>query len=201
MLTTQPRILSADDLLHTIQQRRSVPIKEIDPNQPVEKAHLDLMLEAANWAPSHGQTEPWRFSVFTGEGRRVLADAFVATYRTITPPEKRDPNGENVQVQRAFTAPAWISLGMRLSGAMPEWEETSAVSMAVQNLHLMACALGYVGKWGSGILSRHELIAETIGIQAPDKLLGLFYIGKPAKPVEPGKRKPIQDKVKWVTGP
>ena len=200
MSIQEPRILSAEALLETLKQRRSIPIKDINPNETVAPAHIEMMLEAANWAPSHGQTEPWRFSVFTGEGRRVLADAFVATYRAITPPEKLDVAGEAVQTQRAFTAPVWISLGMRLSGAMPEWEESAAVSMAVQNLHLMVCALGYIGKWGSGILSRHDLIANAVGIAPPDKLLGLFYIGKAARPPEPGKRKPIQDKVKWVTG-
>jgi len=196
----EPRLMTAEDLLYTLQQRRSIPIKDIAPNEDVAAHHLELMLEAANWAPSHGQTEPWRFTVFTGTGRAVLADAFVATYRAITPPEKLDAAGEAVQTQRAFTAPAWISLGMRLSGAMPEWEEMAAVSMAVQNLHLMVCALGYIGKWGSGILSRHDLIASAVGIEPPDKLLGLFYVGKAAKAPAPGTRKPIQDKVKWVTG-
>lgn len=33
--------------------------------------------------------------------------------------------------------------------AMPEWEETAAVSCAVQNMWLMATALGLAGYWTS----------------------------------------------------
>ena len=34
--------------------------------QLVPRAVVDKCLEAANWAPTHGKTEPWRFVVFQG---------------------------------------------------------------------------------------------------------------------------------------
>src|ERR1051326_6502439 len=47
----------------------------------IERGVIERVLEAANWAPSHGQTEPWRFIVFEGEARRALAEAVVETMR------------------------------------------------------------------------------------------------------------------------
>src|SRR5262245_47302886 len=69
-------------LVEAIRARRSIPLKQISP-EPIDLDSIALMLEAANWAPSHGQTEPWRFSVFAGEGRHGLSAAFGAAYRQI----------------------------------------------------------------------------------------------------------------------
>ena len=51
-----------------ILNRRSMGLSRLKPD-PVDHALIEQMLEAANWAPSHGDTEPWRFTVFAGEGR------------------------------------------------------------------------------------------------------------------------------------
>ena len=81
---------------------------------------------------------------------------------------------------------------------MPEWEEISAVAIAVHNMQLMACSLGLGGKWVSGATSRHPLVAEFVGLQPPARLLGFLYVGKPARAWPAGKRRPIVDKVQWV---
>ncbi len=56
-----------------IRQRRSVKPTFMDPEKPVDATLLDTLLENANWAPTHGLTEPWRFTVFTGSARQKLA--------------------------------------------------------------------------------------------------------------------------------
>ena len=35
-------------------------------DQILRKSELDTILEAANWAPTHNKTEPWRYVVFQG---------------------------------------------------------------------------------------------------------------------------------------
>ena len=62
------------DTLSAIRERRTVDLPLLSPD-PIDDQTLDTLLEAANWAPNHGRTEPWRFAVFTGEGRLKLADA------------------------------------------------------------------------------------------------------------------------------
>ena len=46
-----------------IKKRRSVfPAQYSD--EPIAQADIEKVLEAANWAPTHRYTEPWRFKVF-----------------------------------------------------------------------------------------------------------------------------------------
>lgn len=195
----------ARDLLRALQRRRSFGIKELLPD-PVPRADLERMLEAANWSPSHGKTEPWRFAVFTGDARLQLGERFAEAYRLVTAPDKRDAAAERSQRDRATIAPAWISIGMtpatNLDGSpkMPEWEEMIATGIAAQHLHLMASALGYAAKWTSGEPARHPIVAELCGLPPTSKLLGFYYVGKPSTAWPAGTRKPIADKVRWMNG-
>ena len=190
---------SVPSLLSALQHRRSFALKELTA-APIERSHIELMLEAANWAPSHGQTEPWRFSIFMGAGRTALGAAFAEAYRQITPPDKFDLNGQKAQSDRAGQASVWISLGVtpHPTANMPDWEEMSAVVAAVHNMHLIGSALGLACKWTSGAVVRHESVARFLGLQPPSQLLGFLYVGQPAIAWPQGKRRPIADKVNWV---
>lgn len=190
--------MQPEHLLDFLRRRRSIGLKEMAP-EPIDPLHLEMMLEAANWAPSHGQTEPWRFTVFTGEGRRKLADAFGEAYCQLTPPDKFDPRGYQAQWDRAWQASAWISLGMVTDGKMPEWEEMAAVTIAAHHIQLMACSLGLACKWTSGAVAIHPYVAEMLGLVPPARLLGFLYVGKPLLAPPAGLRRPLVEKVKWVT--
>lgn len=191
-------------LLNLIRTRRSFSLKQLSPD-PIDLDAVQLMLQAANWAPSHGHTEPWRFTVFAGDGRRGLSDAFGRAYRQIAG-EKTELNAEQAQRDRVWLAPVWISVGMepgmndRGEPRWPEWEEMIAVGSAVQNMLVVAASLGLGAKWTSGEVSRHPLVAEFIGLQPPAKLLGFIYTGRPAIPWYDGKRRPLEEKVRWITG-
>ncbi|MGA0408414.1 MAG: nitroreductase family protein, partial [Limisphaerales bacterium] len=68
-----------------IRSRRSIKPNLMDPDKPVDPMLLDTLLENANWAPTHGLTEPWRFTVFTGTARRKLAGFLQGLYQVLTP--------------------------------------------------------------------------------------------------------------------
>jgi len=36
-------------------------------DNPVSDIELETLLEAANWAPTHQKTEPWRYVVVSGQ--------------------------------------------------------------------------------------------------------------------------------------
>ena len=38
------------------------------------RQEVEQLLEAANWAPTHGRTEPWRFVVLGQEAQTALID-------------------------------------------------------------------------------------------------------------------------------
>lgn len=178
-------------LLAAIRHRRSMGLSRLKPDA-VDPRLIEQMLEAANWAPSHGDTEPWRFTVFMGEGRERLADLFEAA------------DGQAGARKRAFAAPVWISIGMapalREDGSllMTEDEELMAVACAVQNLHLMASALGLAGMWHSKGSSIHPAVARGLGLESPARLLGFFMLGWPATEWLTSTRRPLSEKVWWV---
>ena len=56
---------SPEETLHLIKSRRSVMPKDFN-GESVTRAEVEQLLEAANWAPTHGRTEPWRYVVIQG---------------------------------------------------------------------------------------------------------------------------------------
>lgn len=189
-------------LIDAIQMRRSFSLAEVSP-EPIDLAPVRAMLEAANWAPSHGQTEPWRFSVFAGEGRNALSNAFGEAYRAMTPPERYSEAGETSQRKRVWQAPVWISLEMvpatneKGGLRMPEWEELIATGSAAYIAHLVGAAHGLACKWTSGAVVTHERVAQFLGLEPPARLLGFLYVGRPAIAWPEGKRSSIDSKIRW----
>lgn len=199
VVTIRAMNAQAQVLLELIRTRRSYALPALRPD-PIPQEHVRLMLEAANWSPSHGLTEPWRFTVFAGEQRAALGERFAEAYRLLTPLEKYDPAAEEAQRRRPLGASVWISIGMLRTGQdkMPEWEDLASVAIAVQHIHLVAHSLGYAGKWVSGEIVRHDCVRDFVGLTPPSKLLGFFFLGWPADGVSPpAQRSPIEDKVSW----
>jgi len=185
-------------LLDAIRNRRSFSLKEVSP-EPIDLALVAQILEAANWAPSHGKTEPWRFVVYSGPARATIGAAFGQAYRLLNPGDRYNPGAEDSQRERVWKAPVWIALGMEPDPKRPEWEELVAFGSAVQNAHLMASALGLASKWTSGSCATHPHVAGVVGFAPGVQLFGFFYVGRPAVPWPDGARRPLADKVRWVS--
>ncbi|WP_291430333.1 nitroreductase [Deinococcus sp.] len=183
-------------VLDVIRARRTVDIGLLKPD-PVPHEVVGTILEAGTWAPNHGRTEPWRFTVFTGEGRARLAEVFAQAYAAGSAPDREDGAALEAQRARAWRAPLWISLELHMPAKpnMPEWEEQAALACAAQNMWLAATAFGLAGKWVSGPVMVSPVAAELLG--AP-KLLGLLFLGYPAGQVPAGSRAPLSEKVTWV---
>lgn len=185
-------VSNSEHLYGAILHRRSMGLSRLKPD-PVDHALIEQMLTAANWAPSHGDTQPWHFTVFAGEGRAQLAQLFEGAMN--------EPDSAR---KRAFAAPVWIAIGLvpgrKSDGSlqMTIEEELMAVACAVQNLHLMACALGLAGMWHSKGPSVHPEVARGLGLEAPDRLLGFFMCGWPAGEWLTSTRRPLEEKVRWV---
>lgn len=194
---------AVDTLREVIASRRSLGLARLK-EDAIDPQIIRQALESANWAPSNGDTEPWRFTVFTGESRKELGEVFAEAYR-----QEAESDGDYRQetfqamLERGTDAPCWIAIGMepgrRPDGSlsMSEDEECMAVACAVQNLHLVFTAHGLVGMWHSKGASVHTHTAATLGLQAPSKLLGFFWAGYPKIDWPEGERGAWEDKVVW----
>jgi nitroreductase len=192
-----------ENLFEAIKHRRSMGLSKLK-SEDVPRELIEKLLEAANWAPSHEDTEPWRFTVFSGEGRGKLADLFEAAYKADHPNDKTEEGSAGAR-KRAFAAPVWITIGVSPalkedgSQKMSETEEVIAVACAVQNLHLMASSLGLAGMWHSKGVSVHPLVCRGLGLgETSSRLLGMFMCGWPSVDWTEGERGLWSDKVTWV---
>jgi nitroreductase len=182
-----------------IRKRRTIKPKQFS-DRSIEKDVIQEILENANWAPTHGLTEPWRFSVFTGDSRQKLAEFLAATYKALTPPESFRSNKYEGMSKNAMLAQAVIVVGMKRQEIekIAELDEIMAVACAVQNMHLTAAAHGIGGFWSTNVAAVSDEMREFIGLQPKDRALGLFYLGYPEGDWPAGNRQPISDKVTWV---
>lgn len=191
--------LSASDL---IRQRRSIKPADMDPERPVERALLMELLENANWAPTHGLTEPWRFRVFTGEARRRLGSEMQRIYREVTPvPAFRENKLEKLG-RNPLLAPMVVVVWMERRGGekIPEIEEIEAVACAIQNILITASAAGLGASLSSPPLIYTRAFNDWLGIRPEDRCLGLVYLGwpKPGLAWPRSVRQPVADKISWA---
>ena len=181
-----------------IRRRRTIKPSQFLERE-VDESIVQLILENANWAPTHGMTEPWRFIVYTGAARSRLAAFLAATYKAITTPEEFKPNKYEGMSKNAMLAPVVIAIGMKRQEIekIPELDEIQAVACAVQNIHLTAAACGLGGFWSTNVAAVSPQMCRFIGLGPKDRAMGLFYLGYPSGEWPKGTRQPIADKVSW----
>jgi nitroreductase len=192
-------VVGAEEITQVIRRRRTVKPKEFS-DQSIPRKIVDEILENANWAPTHGMTEPWRFSVFTGDARSKLAEFLASTYQVVTTPETFRQNKYEGMKRNATLAPVVIVIGMKRqpSKKIAELDEIQAVACAVQNMHLTAAAHGIGAFWSSNAAATSDQMRDYVGLSGDDRALGLFYLGYPSHDWPSGKRQPVSEKIRWV---
>jgi nitroreductase len=161
--------------------RRSLKPAAMDPGREVPRALVMELLEDAQWAPTHGLTQPWRFHVFAGAARARLAGGLQSIYDATTPAGKHDGQKRAKLAVAPQSAPVVIALAARVApgGKIHEWEEIAAVACAVQNLALSAHGRGLGGYWSTPVAACAPEFAAWLGLDATHRMLGLFYLGWP----------------------
>ncbi len=189
---------SVSELSELIRQRRTIYPKDYSPRE-VHREIIEKVLTNASWAPTHGMTQPWRFTVFTGEARKGLSDWLAAEYHRVTPPEKVMPRKLENLTQRPLQSSVVIAIGMARdpNGKISELDEICAIACAVQNMFLTCTAYGLGGFWATGAILMGDRFREYIGLKEGDRALGLFYIGYPAIEWPKGYRRPLDQFVTW----
>jgi len=190
-----------EEVNRLIRNRRSI-YPNVFSGELVDDDHIRNMLENANWAPTHGITEPWRFKVFKGEGIKRLATFQSSLYKERSEREGVfDESKYKKLAEKPLKCSHIISIGMQRpeEEKFPEIEEVEAVACAVQNMYLTATAYGIGCYWGSGGVTYWPEAKSFFGLGEKDKLLGFLYCGMPRIEWPKGRRNSVEDKVTWVT--
>ena len=156
-----------------VEARRSVQPKDFT-GGAIDDDDVRDILAAAPWAPNHGKTEPWRFTVFGGEKKQQLLDLTLAWYKArpasfwdqefilakTGKPEFADSAAfaeyySKAAVEKWGKASHLVCIGVKRQRPVDgkkqfePWEETCAVACAVQNMHLLATSLNVGAYWSS----------------------------------------------------
>jgi len=187
-------------LQQIIQSRRSI-YPDAYTHQKIEKAAIEQILEAANYAPTHRKTEPWRFKVIEGNKRSEMGDMMAKLYKDKTAPDRFSELKYNRTAQKARKCSHVIAICMQRDPkeSVPEWEEVAAVAMAVQNIWLTASALGVGSYWSSPSTIHADIVQQFLQLKAGQRCLGFFYMGYHQQEAAEAVRTPIKDKIEWLS--
>ncbi len=188
------------EITELIRNRRTIYPEQFSERQ-VHREQVELILNNAIWAPTHGNTQPWRFRVFMEEAREELSVFLGQTYVKLTPPDKINDMKLAKIVARPKRASAVIAICMERQPEerISELDEMMAVACAVQNMHLTCTAYGLGGFWSTpGFMSSAEM-KDFLNLGEKDRCLGLFYVGYPSVEWPKGQRKPIEYITEWRT--
>ena len=153
------------DVLEAIKGRRSIrKYKKL----PISEEQVTQILEAGRWAPSRGNSQPWKFITLKNvQGRTDLAEAI--------------PTGK-------FMAEAPLAIAVVVNPKASKHPEQEGAA-ATQNMLLATHALGLGACWISVYGTGYEEKAKQL-LQIPDEewLLSIVSIGHLAETPEKGRK-------------
>ena len=186
-------------LRNIIQNRRSTKPALMN-GKKIAASLIHQLLELADWAPTHGLTEPWRFIVYENAAIQEFCFEHAELYKINTAPDKFTKAKYEKLVQQGNTLSHIVLVYMKrsVSNSIPAEEEFAAVAAAIQNILLGAAALNIAVLWSTGGMTHHPAMKNHIGLAADDNILGLLYMGYTDEPLTEGKRNiPLADKIVW----
>lgn len=156
-----------------------------------DAAQLDMIFSAAASAPDHGQLLPWRLVRVPTASRAALADVFADALRA------RDAQATDAQLaqarEKAHRAPLLLLLlvdGQRGDPEIDLHERIVSAGCAVQNLLLMATALGFASALTSGKALKSAGLRQLFALTDADHALCFVSIGT-ARARRPARLRPV----------
>lgn len=189
-----------EQLANIISSRRSVGWSKMN-GGIIPDDTINQLLALADWAPTHGRTEPWRFFVYGGDALKKFGKDHADLYWTHTPEDKRlEANREKLEHNVDKASHLVIAVMKRGDNIkIPQVEEVAAASAAIQNILLGATALGISSFWSTGGMTHTHALKDHLHLGPEDIIMGLIFLGYTDEPAKEGVRKtPLADKVIWV---
>jgi F420 biosynthesis protein FbiB-like protein len=198
-------------LAEVIAERRSIRRYQA---ASIPDAQLDALLQAACWAPSAHNRQPWRFAVLRDDAPKArLARAMGQKLAADRGRDGDDPAAVADDVARSHAritgAPVVVAVCLSLADMdrYPDPQRAAAehlmavqsTAMAVQNLLLAAAAAGLGACWMCAPLFCPEVVRAALELPADWQPQALVTLGRPASAGKPATRRPLGDVVRMVS--
>jgi nitroreductase len=163
--------------LALIQHRQTIlPKRLFDPGP--DDAQLELIFRAASAAPDHGEILPWRFVVIPAAARARLSQVFADALL------ERDPAATPEQVaqarEKAFRGPVLMLAVVRTGlpdEEIPPLERVLSAGCAIQNMLLVATAMGFASSLTSGKALQSPGLRALFSLQDDEQAVCFVSLG------------------------
>lgn len=199
-----------DEIVHSRRSTRRYS------SRPIEKAILERLLEAARWAPSAHNRQPWRFCMVTSaETKQALSEAMGKQWERDLTTDGADQEmiERRVTISRMRVTGAAALLVVALSMEemdvysddkrnQAEWVmAVQSTALACENLLLAAHSYGLGACWMCAPLFVPELVRSVLDLPESWQPQALITLGYPM-PEYPSEEKvkiraPIESRVMW----
>jgi nitroreductase len=209
-LPSDPTAEWAEEL---IQRRQTIlPRRLLDPGPG--DGELARILGAAASAPDHDRLVPWRFVLVPRAGRAALASAFDDALLERDP--LADPAQREQAREKAFRSPVLLLAIARLAGGddpqaparvgdepreVPDAERILSAGCAIQNMLLVATALGYGSSLTSGKALGSAALRRLFALGPHEQALCFISFGTPDRSKPARERPCIGDYVSTLGEP
>src|SRR5437867_3931582 len=198
MATTTERPLL--DTVTAIKTRRAVK-EYLD--KPIPKEWIEELLDLAHWAPNHSLTHPWRFHVFTGEGRERLVEPRykASVYGFRQKGEAVPDNTMEFARAKCYSAPVIIIVSQVVnSDPIKDREDYAACWVAIENLLLAGTARGLGTYPSTGVWIDQNFVGPALGLADNERPVSCLFVGYSEQETM-GKRLPAEKFTTWYDAP
>lgn len=187
------------DFFEVIYSRRSV--RQYRPD-PVDRAAILKILDAANWAPSGQRMQQWEFIVVTGDKKQQLGASYGVIGEAYTQGWDQTSRDAFIEYARTYGGAPVVIVVLTEASDIPGIRKMhlESASAAMENLVLAARALNLGTCWMTGPLQDEPSIRKTLDIPDNKEIVAITPLGHPVElPPAPERLDPdLKTKVKWL---
>jgi nitroreductase len=159
-------------ILKAIHERRSV--RQFT-DAPVSRDLIMTAIEAASWAPSGLNNQPWRFAIIWDKPLQEALASLTRYSNTLN------------------SASVLIAVFLDKEASYDYTKDCQAVGACLQNLLLSLHSLDLGAVWIGEILKNKERVIETLKLPERLELMAIVAVGHPTNRNQKSNRRPIND--------
>ena len=172
--------------------------------QPVHKEDILKILDAANWAPSAMNRQPWEFLVISGKLLKPLGNSYKGVIEEFISKMENDSeiisSEEFVKFAAHFGCAPVVIVVLAETNEDPREQKAflESASAAMENLVLAAGDMGLGTCWMTGPLRDESNLRRILDISPDKQIVAVTPLGYPDEIPNPTPRTEVKNKIKWI---
>ncbi len=161
------------DIVQAIKERRTIHSFS---DKRVPKEIIERSIDAANQAPCHRMTFPWRFTSIGSKKRELIFELQLKIKFGNKPTDQKIIESTKAKILR----PSHLLIASQVSTNNPVQtrEDYAACACAIQNLSLSLVANGVGSKWSTGKITTDMRTYEIAEISpSEEEIIGFIWVG------------------------